>query len=297
MSLSPILLFTYNRPEHTRMTLEALSNNHLSSRCELFIISDGYKSDADKEDVIRVRELIGSVKGFAKVHIEEQPYNLGLAKSVIEGVTRVVNKYGTVIVLEDDLITSPFFLTFMNDALKRYKNEEKIGHVHGYCFPLPQLPDAFLIKWTGSWGWATWKRAWDLFNSDGEALLAELIQKKQCKQFDFNGNYPFTRMLRRQVNNENDSWAIRWNATLFLNDILSLNAGKSLVQNIGFDGSGRHSGSDAIYTTHLHMTSLRTEIEDIAENRDARRAFEKYYGRTNSFLAKVTRRIRRFFRS
>ncbi|HHT34764.1 MAG TPA: glycosyltransferase family 2 protein, partial [Bacteroidales bacterium] len=94
---------------------------------------------------------------------------------------------------------------------------------------------------------------------------------------------------------ENDSWAIRWNATLFLNDILSLNAGKSLVQNIGFDGSGRHSGSDEIYTTHLHMTSLRTEIEDIAENMDARRAFEKYYGRTNSFLAKATRRIRRVF--
>ena len=295
MSLSPILLFTYNRPEHTRMTLEALSNNHLSSRSELFIISDGYKSDADKEDVIRVRELIESVKGFAKVHIEEQSHNLGLAKSIIEGVTRVVNKYGTVIVLEDDLITSPFFLTFMNDALKRYENVEKIGHVHGDCFPLHQLPDAFLIKWTGSWGWATWKRAWDLFNSDGEALLAELIQKKLSKRFDFNGNYPFTRMLRRQVNKENDSWAIRWNATLFLNDILSLNAGKSLVQNIGFDGSGRHSGSDEIYTTHLHMTSLRTEIEDIAENMDARRAFEKYYGRTNSFLAKATRRIRRVF--
>ena len=295
MSLSPILLFTYNRPEHTRMTLEALSNNHLSSRSELFIISDGYKSDADKEDVIRVRELIESVKGFAKVHIEEQSHNLGLAKSIIEGVTRVVNKYGTVIVLEDDLITSPFFLTFMNDALKRYENVEKIGHVHGYCFPLHQLPDAFLIKWTGSWGWATWKRAWDLFNSDGEALLAELIQKKLSKRFDFNGNYPFTRMLRRQVNKENDSWAIRWNATLFLNDILSLNAGKSLVQNIGFDGSGRHSGSDEIYTTHLHMTSLRTEIEDIAENMAARRAFEKYYGRTDSYLAKATRRIRRVF--
>ena len=296
MSLSPILLFTYNRPEHTRLTLEALKKNHLSDRSRLYIFSDGYRDETDREEVMKVRELIRSVEGFASIHIEERTENVGLARNIIEGVTGVVNEHGKVIVLEDDLITSPYFLTFMNDVLERYEQEEKIAHVQGFCFPLLDLPDAFLIKWTGSWGWATWKRAWDLFNPDGEALLSEIMKKKLNREFDFNNNYPFTRMLRRQVNGENDSWAIRWNASLFLNNKLSVNAGKSLVQNIGFDGSGRHSGRDVIYTTPLHMSALSSEIPLIEENRAVRKAFEKYYRRTNSLLAKGVRRIKRILR-
>lgn len=296
MPLSPILLFTYNRPEHTRLTLEALRKNHLSDRSRLYIFSDGYRNETDREEVMKVRELIRSVEGFAAIHIEERTENVGLARNIIEGVTGVVNEHGKVIVLEDDLITSPYFLTFMNDVLERYEQEEKIAHVQGFCFPLQGLPDAFLIKWTGSWGWATWKRAWDLFNPDGEALLSEITKKKLNREFDFNNNYPFTRMLRRQVNGENDSWAIRWNASLFLNNRLSVNAGKSLVQNIGFDGSGRHSGHDVIYTTPLHMSALSSEIPLIEENRAVRKAFEKYYRRTNSHLAKAVRRVKRLFK-
>ena len=296
MSISPILLFTYNRPEHTRLTLEALKKNHLSDRSSLYIFSDGYRDETDREEVMKVRELIRSVEGFASIHIEERTENVGLARNIIEGVTGVVNEHGKVIVLEDDLITSPYFLTFMNDVLERYEQEEKIAHVQGFCFPLLDLPDAFLIKWTGSWGWATWKRAWDLFNPDGEALLTEIMKKKLNREFDFNGNYPFTRMLRRQVNGENDSWAIRWNASLFLKNRLSVNAGKSLVQNIGFDGSGRHSGRDEIYTTPLHMSALSSEIPRIEENMIARKAFEKYYRRTNSHLAKAVRRVKRLFK-
>lgn len=296
MSLSPILLFVYNRPEHTRLTLEALRKNHLSDSSSLYIFSDGYRNENDREEVMKVRELIHSVEGFAAIHIEEKSENVGLARNIIEGVTGVVNEHGKVIVLEDDLITSPYFLTFMNNVLDRYEQEEKIAHVQGFCFPLQGLPDAFLIKWTGSWGWATWKRAWDLFNPDGEALLTEIMMKKLNREFDFNGNYPFTRMLRRQVNGENDSWAIRWNASLFLNNRLSVNAGKSLVQNIGFDGSGRHSGRDEIYTTPLHMSALSSEFPRIEENMIARKAFEKYYRRTNSHLAKAVRRVKRLFK-
>ncbi len=296
MSLSPILLFVYNRPEHTRLTLEALKKNHLSDSSSLYIFSDGYRNETDREEVMKVRELIHSVEGFAAIHIEEKSENVGLARNIIEGVTGVVNEHEKVIVLEDDLITSPYFLTFMNNVLDRYEQEEKIAHVQGFCFPLQGLPDAFLIKWTGSWGWATWKRAWDLFNPDGEALLSEIMKRKLNREFDFNGNYPFTRMLRRQVNGENDSWAIRWNASLFLKNRLSVNAGKSLVQNIGFDGSGRHSGRDVIYTTPLHMSALSSEIPRIEENKAVRKAFGKYYRRTNSLLAKGIRRIKRILR-
>ena len=297
MQPAPLLLFTYNRPSHTRQTLEALLNNKLSRESELFIFSDGYKNDSDKKDVLKVRELIHSIDGFKEIHIVENAHNLGLAKNIIEGVTQVVNEYGKVIVLEDDLVTSPYFLTFMNEALNKFENEDKIGHVHGFCFPLAEeLPDAFLIKWTGSWGWGTWKRAWQQFNPDGKALLDEIKRRKLTKSFDFNGNYPYTRMLQKQVNGINDSWAIRWNASLFLNDMLSVNAGKSLVKNIGFDGSGRHSGKDEIYITDLHNRKLNVDISQIRENRLARQAFERYYGKTNSFWAKAKRRINRYLR-
>lgn len=297
MNPAPVILFTYNRPSHTRQTLEALLNNKLSSQSVLYIFSDGYKDNSDKSEVLKVRELIHSIEGFKEIHIIENKFNQGLARNIIDGVTRIVNEYGRVIVLEDDIVTSPYFLTFMNETLERFKDEERIGHIQGFCFPLPDLPDVFLIRWTGSWGWATWKRAWQMFNPDGEALLSSLKKKRLTKAFDFNGNYPYTRMLKRQVKGKNDSWAIRWYASLFLNNVLSLNAGKSLVQNIGFDGSGRHSGRNIVYSTSLHKDDLKTEIGVIRENRAVKKAIGKYYRRKNSVWAKLKGRINRFLRS
>lgn len=293
MSLAPILLFTYNRPSHTRQTLNALLGNELSNESELFIFSDGYKGIEEKNEVMEVRQLVRSIKGFKKIHITENGVNLGLAKNIIEGVTQVIETYEKVIVLEDDLITSPYFLTFMNEALDMFEEEKRIGHVHGYCYPLPKLPDAFLTKWTGSWGWATWERAWRQFNPDGNILLKEIETRRLARAFDFNGQYPYTRMLRRQVKGQNNSWAIRWSASLFLNDMLSVNAGKSLVENIGFDGSGTHSSSQDIYATNLYPKKLSINIPSIEENHTVRRSIERYYGKTNSFWAKVRRRIQR----
>lgn len=297
MQPAPILLFTYNRPAHTRQTLEALLNNELCNESELFIFSDGYKNDSDKKDVLKVREILHSIDGFKQIHIIENAHNLGLARNIIAGVTEVIEKYGKVIVLEDDLVTSRYFLTFMNEALEKFQNEEKIGHIHGYCFPISNLPDAFLIKWAGSWGWATWNRAWKYFNPDGKALLAEIEKRKLTKSFDFNGKYPFVRMLKRQVNGVNNSWAIRWYASLFLNNMLSLNAGKSLVQNIGLDGTGIHSGKDDVWTTNLYRDKLNVDQREIKENKVARKAFEHYYGKTYSRWAKIKRRINRFLRT
>lgn len=275
MSLSPILLFTYNRPSHTLQTLKALQDNTLCSKSELFIFSDGYKNETDKKDVEAVREIIRTIEGFKEVHLIENTHNVGLAKNIIDGVTKVIEEYGKVIVIEDDLSTSPYFLTFMNEALDMFENEKRIGHIHGYCYPLPELPETFLIKWTGSWGWATWKRAWKEFNPDGEALLNEIKSRNLSRLFDFNGKYPYTRMLQRQVNGKNNSWAIRWNASLFLKDMLSVNAGRSLVRNIGFDGSGIHSGLQDIYTTQLYTDRLTINIPVIEENKAARKSIER----------------------
>ena len=295
MSYAPILLFVYNRPEHVQQTVRALQANTLAAESDLFIYSDAAKDESGKDAVNEVRTFIRQIKGFKTITLIEREKNWGLARSIIDGVTTQVNRYGKVIVLEDDLITAPHFLRFMNDALETYKDEPRVGHIQACDFTQdPSLPDTFLIKWTGSWGWGTWARAWKYFNPDGQALLDELISRHLTYTFDFDGKYGYTRMLRRQIEGKNNSWAIRWNASLFLKDILSLNVGKSLVQNNGFDGSGTNCGGGSLYTSNLCMTPLKVvPISPIEENMEARQAYVRYYARTNSFLAKAIRRIKR----
>lgn len=296
MPLAPILLFVYNRPEHVKRTLAALEQNILAKESELFIYSDAARSPQDEASVTEVRKIIRTALPFFKqVNIIERETNWGLARSIIDGVTTQINRYERVIVLEDDLIVAPYFLKFMNDALDTYQHEEKVGHIQACDFTQDaSLPDTFLIKWTGSWGWATWKRAWKYFNPDGKALLEELQRRKLTYTFDFNGKYGYTRMLRRQTEGKNNSWAIRWNASLFLNDILSLNVGKSLVQNEGFDGSGTNCGGGNLYASQLWMNPIQVHrISPATENLQARNAYVRYYARTNSFWAKAIRRVKR----
>lgn len=292
---APILLFVYNRPEHVRRNIQALLKNELAAESELFIYSDAAKDETSQAAVKEVRAFIRSIQGFKKITITERAENWGLARSIIDGVTTQINRYGRVIVLEDDLVVAPHFLQFMNDALETYRDEERVGHIQACDFTHdPSLPDTFLIKWTGSWGWGTWDRAWKHFNADGKALLTELESRKLTYTFDFNGKYGYTRMLRRQIEGKNNSWAIRWNASLFLKDILSLNVGKSLVQNEGFDGSGTNCGGGGLYASELYMERLPVKkISPIEENIQARNAYVRYYARTNSFMAKAIRRIKR----
>lgn len=294
-NLSPILLFVYNRPEHTRRCIAALKANAPAAQSMLFVYSDAARAPENREAVEATRQFIRSIDGFASVTIIERTENWGLAKNVIDGVTTQVKRFGRVIVLEDDLIVAPYFLQFMNDALETYRDEPRVGHIQACDFTKePSLPDTFYIKWTGSWGWGTWERAWRLFNPDGKELLRQLEERKLTRTFDFGGTYGFTRMLRRQIEGKNNSWAIRWNASLFLADVLSLNTGRSLVRNIGFDGSGTHCGSERLYDSDLWMQPLPVEkLLPVEENKEARRVFARYYHRTNSFLPKAIRRIKR----
>jgi len=295
MTCAPILLFVYNRPEHTRRCIESLTRNALAADSTLYIYADGAKDTTQQSAVDEVRSYLRTIRGFKTVNLIERKGNWGLARNIIDGVTTQLNRYGKVIVLEDDLVVAPYFLQFMNDALETYKDEPKVGHIQACDFTQdPSLPETFLIKWTGSWGWATWERAWKHFNPDGKALLEELELRKLTYTFDFNGKYGFTRMLRRQIEGKNNSWAIRWNASLFLKDILSLNVGRSLVQNEGFDGSGTNCGGGGLYASNLHLAPLPVQkISPIEENKAARQAFVRYYARTNSFWAKAIRRIKR----
>lgn len=295
MSYSPILLFVYNRPSHTRQLIESLQANKEAAESPLIIYSDAARDDAARAAVEEVRQFIHSISGFGSVEIIERTENWGLAQNIIDGVSTQIERYGRVIVLEDDLLVAPYFLRFMNDALDLYEDEPRIGHIQACDFTQDAtLPDTFLIKWTGSWGWGTWKRAWKHFNPDGKALLQQLEERNLTRTFDFNGTYRFTRMLRRQTEGKNNSWAIRWNASLFLADILSLNVGRSLVQNNGFDGTGTNCGGGGLYNSTLWLKPLPIERNiPIEENQEARRCFARYYHRTNNFWAKAIRRIKR----
>ena len=283
--ISPIILFVYNRILHTKRTIDNLKKNYLSRKSDLIIFSDGSRNDSDLKDINVVREYIRKIEGFKSIRIIERDSNWGLSKSIISDVTEVINRYGNAIVLEDDLITAPHFLEYMNQALNYYKDEEKVISIHGYIYPIiSKLPETFFIKGADCWGWATWKRGWDIFNSDGKQLIQEIYDKKLQKEFNFNGCYDYTGMLKDQIKGRNNSWAIRWYASAFLKDKLTLYPGRTLVQNIGYDGSGMHCRKTNRFNNELYNYKISVKNIPVTENINVRREIEKYFQNTKLIL-------------
>lgn len=241
-SLAPVVLFVYNRPEHTRKTVEALLANRLAPQSRLFVFSDGAKNDLARPAVEAVRRYVDSIEGFASIEVIKRFENQGLAASVISGVTQVVEEYGEVIVLEDDMVTVPHFLDHMNEGLDLYRDDADVATIQGHIYPLglPSLPQSYFLPSLGCWGWGTWSRAWRDFEPDGSRLLARIRSENSSFKFDLGGHYPYTRLLKQQALGKVDSWAIRWYATNFLLDRKGLYPSKSLLENIGFDGTGVH---------------------------------------------------------
>lgn len=298
MSLAPVALFVYNRPRHTRQTIEALQKNPQASETDLVIYSDAPKSEAQAGQVRQVRDYLKNISGFKSVSVVERATNYGLARSIIEGVTEIVGKYGRIIVLEDDMVTSPYFLSYMNDALARYANDERVVCVHGYMFPIEQpLPEAFFLPGADCWGWATWSRGWSCFNSDGRALLDELKRRKLTDTFDYHGAYPFSKMLEGQIRGENDSWAVRWHASAFLAGKLTLHPGRSLVRNIGNDSSGTHCGDSADLDVGLSDKPINLEKVAVESSQVGLQAFEDFFrkiqtGKLRRVLQKAKRLLK-----
>lgn len=242
---APIALFVYNRPAHTRETIEALRKCELAEQSDLFIFSDAPKTNKDADAVSEVREYIRSIDGFKSVSIGERNANFGLANSIINGVTSVINVHDRIIVLEDDLIVSPNFLRFMNDALDQYEDKPSVIQISGYMFPVKVDidEDALFLPMTTSWGWATWKRAWQLFDPDAKGYASLKNDSMLRKRFNLDGAFDYFSMLENQLEGRINSWAIRWYLATFLNNGLTLYPRQSLVSNIGFDGSGTHCGA------------------------------------------------------
>ncbi|WP_310438746.1 glycosyltransferase [Sulfuricurvum sp.] len=237
--LAPIVIFIYDRLDVLVKTVDALKKNTLASESDLFVYSDGAKNQTDNENIKIIRDYIRTLDGFKTITLIEREKNFGLSASIIDGVTEIVNRYGKVIVLEDDLLTHPHFLTFMNDGLNAYENDPSVASIHGHVYPMKGLPKTFFLKGADCWGWATWKRGWENFELDGKKLLNALESRNLTYQFDFNHSYPYTKMLQDQIAGKNNSWAIRWYASAFLHDMLTLYPGKSFVRHIGYQG-GTH---------------------------------------------------------
>jgi hypothetical protein len=239
---APVALFAYRRPDHLRRSLASLAVCPEAATTSLVVFCDGPRSAADAPDVAEVRRLARAVEGFASVEVVEQSANRGLAASVIAGVSEVLSTSPSVIVLEDDMVVSEDFLAYMNAGLVMYADDERVVSIHGYVYPTEEpLPQTFFLRGADCWGWATWQRGWARFDPDGSALLAGLERAGLTEAFDFDGAFPYTQMLRDQVAGQVDSWAIRWYASAYLADLLTLYPGRSLVENIGLDGSGTHS--------------------------------------------------------
>jgi hypothetical protein len=299
---APILIFCFDRPDHLRRVLESLSRNPESADAHLILRMDGPPANASPERLVRmedVRTLLRERSWCGTTEIHESAVNKGLAASVIEGVTDAVARFGKVIVLEDDLECSPHFLRYMNKALEVYADQEQVISISGYIYPIKAtLPETFFLRGADCWGWATWKRGWDLFRSDGAALLAELQSRGLASAFDFDGSYPYTRMLTDQVNGKNDSWAIRWYASAFLAGKLSLYPGRSLVQNIGIDGSGTHSGSSDRWKVDLASTEVEVRPANPAEDPfvvDRLQAYFSRLKRPQPVWKRILSRLRRIF--
>ena len=247
---APLVLFAYNRPAHLERSIQAVSRNPLAGRTPVIAFSDGPATDQDVPRVEEVRRVLKGIRSFAGVEIVERPQNLGLARSVIAGVTEVVEAHGRAIVLEDDLVVSPHFLAFMNDLLRAYAEDERVFSVTGYNYParLVSIPldypySIYFGHRASSWGWGTWQDRWSQVDwnvSDFERFAKD---DRARRRFDRGGD-DLSEMLEDQMAGRVDSWAIRWCYAAFRLGRLNAYPVKSLVTNIGLDDSGVHCGPD-----------------------------------------------------
>lgn len=255
---APVILFVYNRPDHTMQTLNALDNNIDADKSELYIFSDYAKNSQDIDAVLKVRAKLREFEKkshFKIIHICEAKEHKGLAGSIITGVSDIISQYGQAIVLEDDLVTSVDFLKFMNGALRYYEAEEKVWSIAGYTPDLKCLSkykkDVYMCLRAGSWGWATWKDRWDSVDWEVKDYADFIGNKKKKRQFKKRG-YNLPDMLERQMQGKIDSWAIRFCYEQFKQNKVTVNPTVSRIKNIGLDGTGTHGGISEKWKVHLN---------------------------------------------
>jgi len=267
---APIVIFAYRRPDLLRRTLHALSLNFGIGQSEVFIFCDGPKANASHEDhssILEVREIASKFEAGKKLHTSFRSENIGLAQSVMEGVDTVITQFGKVIVVEDDVDLSPYFLSFMNDALQKFSNSKDVGAVGSWNYFLgnDSINQSFFLRYPDSIAWATWLDRWMLLERDGRKLLSALVASNRDVILNADGELTlFTSMLRDQIEGKVDSWAIRWTASLVLNNRLTLYPPQSLSKHIGFGTGATHETTIKDYNKDLILSS-QNQIVDIPD--------------------------------
>ncbi|WP_141048465.1 glycosyltransferase [Aliarcobacter cryaerophilus] len=270
-NLAPIVLFTYNRPWHTKQTIEALQKNELAKESELFIFSDGGKDEASWEKVNEVREYLKTINSFKKVILTFQDKNIGLADSIISGVTKIVNQYGKIIVLEDDIVTSPYFLRFMNDTLDFYQYKNEIWQTSGWFYPIEvdDLDDIIVHRAMNCLAWGTWHDRWQYFEKDSNNLI-NIYSKNDIRLFNMNNSKNNWNQVILNFNGIINTWAVFWHEVVFRNKGLYISPKNSIVENIGFDGSGTHNCELSIFDNKIKKYNYNFAMNNnISENKIA----------------------------
>lgn len=288
MTLAPVVLFVFNRPRHTQRTIESLKGNLLAAETELCVFSDGPRSKNDEAEVEAVRAIIDAVDGFKNVTVHSKTVNRGLAGSVIEGVSDVIRKYGKVIVVEDDLQFSPHFLNYMNEALVRYQDDQRIFSIGGYS-PHLELPagyeaDSYLSYRCCTWGWATWGDRWEKVDWEVQDFDGFCKDQDRISRFNRGGDDMF-QILKLQMAGKISSWGICWDYAHFKNDAYCFRPVNSIVGNTGNDGTGVHCGATGKFDVTINTQSTfgfpepgRLQVDD-----EINRRFATFYdGRQRS---------------
>jgi hypothetical protein len=299
---APIVLFAYDRPDHTRRTLEALAANEGAGESELAVYCDGAEDAAHAESVRAVREYVRSVTGFKSVTVVERERNMGLANSVIAGVTAALTQSNSVIVMEDDLVTAGTFLEFVNSALVTYEDRPDVFSVTGYNYPLEMPPayceDAYLSYRSSSWGWGTWRDRWSRVDwSIGD--YGEFVRDPRAQELFRRGGDDLPQMLEMQISGQLDSWSIRFDYAHYKHDALCVHPVVSKVQNIGFDGSGVHCDYSDDYLIDLDPGDRPFRLRpDLAVDPTVLRAFDRKFrpSRASTLRSSGLRRGKRIMR-
>ncbi|MCG6190245.1 glycosyltransferase [Maribellus maritimus] len=297
--LAPICLFTYKRLPETKQTVEALKRNDLASESNLIIFSDGPKNDADSSNVDAVRQYLHSVEGFKSVKVIESKENRGLARSIVSGVTSIVERYGKIIVLEDDIVTAQGFLKYMNDALEYYCDKNDVMQVSSFMFSIDSenLPDTFFYQANTCWGWGTWKRAWKYYSDDAEELLNKLKTKGiGWEHYNSYQGKEFQKQLIGNIKGSMKTWAVKWHSVMKLHDGKVLHPKTSYVQNIGFNGTGENCGVGDIEGLINNKLDLDvTDAEKYKEN-EAIERLKVYFKNRYSYRNKIKRKLAYYFK-
>lgn len=280
MELAPIIVFAYNRPDHLHQTLDSLSKNDLAKDSILYIYCDGPKENSNNEQLQKIADTRGvahNVTEFKEIHVLEAPQNKGLGSSIIDGVTAVVNQYGRAIIFEDDVISTRGCLTYLNDALELYQNDEQVMHVSAWMYPNKKhFPETFFYDSPyPAGGWATWQRAWAYFDNDTKGHIS--YWEDHWNDFEIMGGDVLRRQLYANLKGKINTWYIKWYSSMHKIGGLCLYPHKALTNNIGWDNSGETSNNTNRYEVVNPVEYVKVERIPIVRNKSAFKYIRKWY--------------------